>query len=309
MKLIKFVWAVLLTLAVLTVLVILPTVLVPTEEGLRLDFMSVRRQFIVLGNSLVSGDFFIYRSGRYMRNLLESLPAYTYTTFYYALFGSIVSLFLGLFMGMFLLRSNKARLIETAGFISLVPDFMIATILQLLVIKLTGLTGLNLVRIASTGSDRKAILLPIITMAVTAGFYLTRSIYSHSYKELGEDFVLFAKAKGIDRRNIYIRHIFPSVVKNLRSDLKKYLTLIISNLFIIERIFNIPGISRLFFTFAYSVGWQYTGAAGKGRFTALISTQINVALISLIALIAVYFTVYWILYGILRILLKAASGE
>jgi len=309
MKLLKFFWAVLLTLVVLTLLVILPSVLVPAEEGLRLDFMTVRRQFIDLGSSLISGDFLLYRSGEYIRDLRDSLPSYVYTTFYYALFGSIASLFSGLLMGMFLLRSGSTRFIETAGFVSLIPDFLVATILQLLVIKLTGLTGLNLVRIASTGSDRKAILLPILTMAVTAGFYLTRSIYSHSYRELSEDFVLFAKAKGISRRNIYLRHIFPSVVKNLRSDLKKYLTLIISNLFIIERIFNIPGISRLFFTFAYSVGWLYTGAAGNGRFIALISTQANVAILCLISMIGVYFAVYWILYGILRILLKAVSGE
>jgi len=309
MKLLKFFWAVLLTLVVLTLLVLLPSVLVPAEEGLRLDFMTVRRQFIDLGNSLLSGDFLLYRSGEYIRDLSHTLPSYVYTTFYYALLGSIASLFLGLVMGMFLLRSGSARLIETAGFVSLIPDFLVATILQLLVIKLTGLTGWNLVRIASTGSDRKAILLPVLTMAVTAGFYLTRSIYSHSYRELSEDFVLFAKAKGISRRNIYLRHIFPSVVKNLRSDLKKYLTLIISNLFIIERIFNIPGISRLFFTFAYSVGWLYTGSAGKGRFVAHISTQANVAILCLLAMIGVYFAVYWILYGILRILLKVVSGE
>lgn len=309
MKLLKFSTAVILTLIVLVLLVILPVVLVPVEEGLRLDFMSVRREFIHLFNSLGSGDFLTYRSGDHYRNLLDSLPAYTYTTFYYALFGGISSLFMGLAMGMYLLKSNRTRFIETAGFMSLIPDFLVATILQILVIRITGLTGWNIIRIASTGSDSKAVLLPILTMAITAGFYLTRSIYSHSYRELGEDFILFAKAKGISRRDIYIRHIFPSVVKNLRGDLKKYLTLIMSNLFIIERIFNIPGISRLFFTFAYSVGWQYAGAAGKGRYTAIVATQMNVAIISLIALIAVYFAVYWILYGILRILLKAASGE
>lgn len=308
MKLLKFSLALVLTVAVLTILVILPVILVPTEGGLRFDLMSVRREALHLFHSLGSGEFFVYRSGERFRNLLETLPAYTYTTFYYALFGGISSLFMGLFMGMFLLRSQRARLIESAGFISLIPDFLVATMLQLLVIKITDLTGLNLVRIASTGSDRKAVLLPILTMAVTAGFYLTRSIYSHTYKELSEDFILFAKAKGISRRQIYIRHIFPSVVKNLRSDLRKYLILIMSSLFIIERIFNLPGISRLFFTFAYSVGWQY-GVAGNARYSAVISTQMNVAILCLLALIAVYYTVYWILYGILRILLKAASGE
>ena len=308
MKLLKFSLTIILTLTVLVLLVILLVILVPTETGIRLDLMSVRREFLHLFQSLRTADFFVYRSGEYKRNLLESLPAYTYTTFYYALFGGITSLASGLLMGMYLLKTKKTSLIETAGFISLIPDFLVATLLQILIIKLTDLTGWNFIRIASTGSDRKAVLLPILTVAITAGFYLTRSIYSHSYKELSEDFVLFAKAKGINRWNIYIRHIFPSVVKNLRGDLKKYLTLIISNLFIIERIFNIPGISRLFFSFAYSASWLYVGNA-KGRYIALVDTQLNVAIVSLIALLLIYFVVYWILYGILRILLLVAAGE
>lgn len=308
MKLLKFSFTIVLTLAVLIVLVIIPVILVPTEEGIRLDFMSVRREFLYLFQSVRSSEFFIYRSGVYKRNLLESLPAYGYTTFYYALFGGITSLGSGLLMGMYLLKTKNTKLIETAGFISLIPDFLVATILQLLILKITDLTGLNIIRIGSTGGDRRAVLLPILTVAITAGFYLTRSIYSHSYKELSEDFVLFAKAKGINRWNIYIRHIFPSVVKNLRGDLKKYLTLIMSNLFIIERIFNIPGVSRLFFSFAYSIRWIYVGDA-KGRFIALVDSQLNVAIVSLLILLLIYFIVYWILYGILRILLLVAAGE
>jgi len=308
MKLLKFSFTIVLTLTVLVLLVILPVVLIPTEAGIRLDFMSVRREFLHLFQSLQSTDFFIYRSGEYKRSLLDSLPAYSYTTFYYALFGGITSLTAGLLMGMYLLKTKKTRLIETAGFISLIPDFLVATLLQIFILKLTDLTGWNIIRIASTSSDRKAVLLPILTVAITAGFYLTRSIYSHSYKELSEDFVLFAKAKGINRWNIYIRHIFPSVVKNLRGDLKKYLTLIMSNLFIIERIFNIPGISRLFFSFAYNVSWEYASAA-QGRFMAVVDTQLNVAIVCIIMLLIIYFVVYWILYGILRILLLVAAGE
>ena len=210
MKLLKFLSAVALTSVILGVLVILPVVLTPTEGGVRLDLMSVRREVLGLVHSLQSSDFFLYKSGNFHRNLLESLPAYSYTTFYYALFGGISSLFVGLVMGMFLLTTKRKGFIEVAGFASLIPDFIIATLLQLFVIRLTGLTGLNLARIASTSFEHKAVLLPIVTMALTAGFYLTRSIYSHSYKELSEDFVLFAKAKGIDRWNIYKRHIFPS---------------------------------------------------------------------------------------------------
>jgi peptide/nickel transport system permease protein len=308
MKLLKFSFTIVLTLAVLVLLVILPVILVPTENGIRLDLMSVRREFLHFFQSIRSADFYIYRSGEYKRNLLESLPAYAYTTFYYALFGGITSLAAGLLMGMYLLKTKQSKLIETAGFISLIPDFLVATILQILIIKLTELTGWNIIRIASTGSDRKAVLLPILTVAITAGFYLTRSIYSYAYKELSEDFVLFAKAKGINRWNIYKRHIFPSVVKNLRGDLKKYLTLIMSNLFIVERMFNIPGISRLFFTFAYSVRWYFAGDLND-RFVAVVDTQLNVAIISLISLLFIYFVVYWILYGILRLLLLVAAGE
>ena len=307
MKLLKLTLTIVLTIAVLTILVIIPVVLTPTESGMRLDLMAVRREILNLSNSITSGQFFIYNSGNYKRNLIQSLPAYGYTTFYYALFGGITSLFSGLLMGMYLLKSKKTRLIETAGFLSLVPDFLVATILQLIVIKITDLSGVNLIRIASTGSDRKAILLPILTVAITAGFYLTRTIYSHSYKELSEDFVLFAKAKGIDKWSIYTRHIFPSVVKNLKGDLKKYLTLIMTNLFIIERIFNIPGISRLFFSFAYSVSWMYVDSSS--RFIALVDTQLNVAIVSLVTLLLIYLAVYWILYGILRILLRITANE
>lgn len=143
------------------------------------------------------------------------------------------------------------------GFIGIIPDFILVLLLQLLVTYIYKKTGVKVLKVASFSMDDPAIFLPIFTLTILPLFYLIRTLNDKTYEVLTEDYILTAKAKGLTKRYIYMNHVTSNVLPFLKADLYKIVGISLSNLFIIEYLYNTRGLTEILFEYPDNFGYQY----------------------------------------------------
>jgi ABC-type dipeptide/oligopeptide/nickel transport system permease component len=67
-----------------------------------------------------------------------------------------------------------------------------------------------------------------------------------------EDFVVYARAKGLSEGQVLRRHVGAAVVPEIVRELPTILSFMQGTLFIVEYLFALPGIARFLFTTAFS---------------------------------------------------------
>ncbi|WP_370294971.1 ABC transporter permease subunit [Rossellomorea marisflavi] len=123
------------------------------------------------------------------------------------------------------------------------PDLLIILVIQLVVVALYKNSGLIPVGIAATDQN-KVYLLPIILLAILPTINLFRlSILSFEQEEQ-KDYVLLARSIGHGRFFILVFHILRNAITSVFFQSKKTMWFMLSNLYVIELLFNIPGITR-----------------------------------------------------------------
>ncbi len=291
-------------LLLIFLLSILPFLLSPTETGIRFSPDKIIRELKVFWNMIESGKFNNYVYGTIPNNISLIFPGFFLNSFLLTISGACAGMIIGITGGMFFSRFQLKWAVNLSAFLSFIPDFTIALLLQLIVIKIMSIFPGFPVRIVSSGSP--IYVLPIIVISLTTGSYLTASIFGRLKQELSRDYILYARAHGLSKNKIYIKHLFPAVVDHIQGDLKKYVSLILANLLIIERIFNIRGLSRLIFKIAYTVEGNFNTSRA---FIANIIPRLNVAVTGLTSIILLFFLSYYVLMLILMLLKKVVNNE
>ncbi|MCA1055340.1 ABC transporter permease subunit [Rossellomorea aquimaris] len=123
------------------------------------------------------------------------------------------------------------------------PDLLIILLLQLALLYSYKQTGAVLVGIAAT-YEEKIYVLPIIVLSILPTIQLYRLTIMTFEKEEKKDYVLLAKSIGLGRLFILIVHILRNAVISVFFQSKKTVWFMLSNLFVVELLFNIPGITR-----------------------------------------------------------------
>ena len=160
-----------------------------------------------------------------------------------ALAGTAVAVPLGLVVGVFAaLRRNTFAdtgviLALTAG-IS-IPNFaMAAYLVYLFSIKLA------LLPVAGWGSLAQAIL-PVGILAVAPAAYIARLSRTYMLEVLQQDYIRTARAKGLRERLVIYRHALRNTLVPLLTTVGIIFGGLLSGTFVIETVFNIPGLGRL----------------------------------------------------------------
>ncbi|EGK08769.1 oligopeptide ABC superfamily ATP binding cassette transporter permease protein [Desmospora sp. 8437] len=166
---------------------------------------------------------------------------------------------------------------SVVGFLGIIPDFVLAIFLQLVVILIYRKSGILVLEVASV-YDQVAWVLPMVTLTLVPLVYLVQFVSGRTRQILTEDFIRTAKAKGLSRIKIYMHHVFRNLLPSIRGQLHQLNATLLGNLLIIEYWFNSPGITRFLDTRDY-----YYPLMAK----------------TLICLILIY----WIAYGWMRLLL------
>jgi ABC-type dipeptide/oligopeptide/nickel transport system permease component len=164
------------------------------------------------------------------------------------LFGA---LFVGLFFAVSftLITSLLPRFLKRLvyGVITLfesIPDLLIVISLQLFIVYIYQKTGW-LISNVTVVYDDKVYLLPILALSVLPTIQLFKITFLLMNEERDKPYVTVAKAMGLGDYHILIRHVFRNVLYNLFLYFKTIFVFMLSNLFILEYVFNIHGLMRI----------------------------------------------------------------
>ncbi|MED1412280.1 ABC transporter permease subunit [Bacillus paramycoides] len=126
-------------------------------------------------------------------------------------------------------------------FLESIPDILLIIGSQILVVWFFKKTGLLPFKIAAIG-DESIRGLPIFCLSIPTIVMFVKLLVLRFETELEQDYVLFAKAKGLDRSHILNRHILRNVLLSTLFFAKTNVWFMLSNLYIIEYIFNVRGL-------------------------------------------------------------------
>ncbi|WP_421378484.1 ABC transporter permease subunit [Bacillus salacetis] len=180
----------------------------------------------------------------------RDLFPYLFDPVFYSLTVLFVSFFIAVFIALILtlismLFSERVRnrIKLTFYLLESIPDLLIIMGSQLAIIYVYKESGILLFNTASTYDD-KAYLLPILILAILPSIQLFRvTIVSFEF-EMQKDYVLLARSIGVGKLLILISHVLRNAIISVFFQSKKTVWLMLSNLFVIELLFNIPGITR-----------------------------------------------------------------
>ncbi|MFC7785578.1 ABC transporter permease subunit [Rossellomorea sp. GCM10028870] len=189
--------------------------------------------YIIIGGQL-ERDLFPYIWDPISYSLLVLFSAFLLACFLSILLTILTMLFS---------QRNRDRIKFTLYLIESMPDVLVILLSQLFVLSLYKQTGILFFEIASVATER-AFLLPVLVLAILPTVQLFRiSILSFESEE-SKDYVTLARSIGLGKLVILTFHILRNAVVSVFFQSKKTVWFMLSNLFVLELLFNITGITR-----------------------------------------------------------------
>ncbi len=132
---------------------------------------------------------------------------------------------------------------------------------------------LKLVPVVSAGQGFNRLILPAVTLAFAMSAKYTRQVRTAVLEELGQDYVIGARARGVKESVILWRHVFPNSLLPLVTMLGLSLGSLLGGTAVVEVIFSYPGLGNLAITAINSM--DYPLIQGYVLWIALIYMVVN----------------------------------
>jgi peptide/nickel transport system permease protein len=143
-------------------------------------------------------------------------------------------------------KSFKRLIKRLLQLLEIIPDLILAFILQLFIVFFYKQTGILLMEFTDIyGEEIVALPIAVLSILPTISFY--RVILMYIEEEERKHYVEFAQSKGIHYFMIVIKHILRNIAPNVYYHSKLVVWGALSSLFVIEYLFNIKGISFFMF--------------------------------------------------------------
>jgi oligopeptide transport system permease protein len=222
------------------------------------------QQYVSYLSNVVRGDFgpsFKY-SGRTVNELIAAgLPV----TAELALYAMLVALFIGISAGVFAaIRPNTLQdyIPMSAAMLGIcMPSFLLGPILILVF-------GIQLewLPISGWGDIPGDKILPAITLGTGYAAYIARLSRGGMLEVLSQDYIRTARAKGLSERLIIFKHALRGGLIPVIAFLGPAFAGLLGGSFVVETIFQIPGLGRFYVTSAFNR--DYTMILGMTIFFA-----------------------------------------
>ncbi|MFD1019703.1 ABC transporter permease subunit [Thalassobacillus hwangdonensis] len=148
------------------------------------------------------------------------------------------------FIASMLSRSFKRLLYGVLTILESLPDLFIVVTLQIVIIYVYAKTGWLISDLMAV-NDERIYLLPILVLAVLPTIQLFKLSFLFLEEEANKHYIQVARSMGLGKLYIVIRHVFRNVLFHLSLYFKPIFVFMLSNLFIVEYIFNIHGVMRI----------------------------------------------------------------
>lgn len=99
-------------------------------------------------------------------------------------------------------------------------------------------------------SGARSAWLPVVTLALAPAGYVARLVRAGAVETLSEDYVRFARAKGLRRLRVLLVHVLPNSLTPFLSAAVPTLALLVTSAFFVERVYQVPGAADAFITAA-----------------------------------------------------------
>ena len=116
-------------------------------------------------------------------------------------------------------------------------------------------------------------LLPALTLGAAYGAYIARLTRGGMLEVLAQDFIRTARAKGLSRARVVLRHALRGGIQPVVSFLGPAAAGLLTGSFVVETIFQIPGLGRFFVQAAFNR--DYTMIMGMVLFYAMLILCFN----------------------------------
>lgn len=235
------------------------------RERLGLD-KPVYQQFLSFVQRGLVGDFGLsYKQQEPVsRMIIEKLPA----TLELAITSSLIALLGGGVMGVYTALRPKSGLtgfIMTTSLIGVsLPTFLIGVgLIYLFSVELGWLPSFGRGQVVAVGnwwttgflttSGLRSLILPAITLSLFQTTLLMRLIRSEMLDVLRQDYIRFAKARGLSSRSIYFGHALKNTLVPVITVVGLQLGSVIAFAIVTETVFQWPGVGSLFISSVQAV--------------------------------------------------------
>ncbi|EJR49583.1 MULTISPECIES: ABC transporter permease subunit [Bacillus cereus group] len=211
-------------------------------KGLQIDLIGFWNTIVFLGGKLLQPGEITY-GFRDSRKLFPQIWIHYIETMIVFLSAFLLSLLIAYILVIWVLqRSHMKQKMWNGIFLTLesIPDILLILLSQLLVVIMFQKTGVMPIKLAGLGEERIR-LLPIICLTIPTTLLFIKLLLLRFKEELEKDYSLFAKSKGLSLRHILTHHISRNVLLTTIYYAKTNILFMLSNLYIIEWIFNTYG--------------------------------------------------------------------
>ncbi|ASI77893.1 ABC transporter permease subunit [Bacillus pacificus] len=211
-------------------------------KGLQIDLIGFWNTIVFLGGKLFQPGEITY-GFRDSRKLFPQIWIHYIETMIVFLSAFLLSLLIAYILVVWVLqRSHMKQKMWNGIFLTLesIPDILLILLSQLLVVIMFQKTGFMPIKLAGLGEERIR-LLPIICLTIPTTLLFIKLLLLRFKEELEKDYSLFAKSKGLSLRYILTHHISRNVLLTTIYYAKTNILFMLSNLYIIEWIFNTYG--------------------------------------------------------------------
>jgi len=226
-----------------------PQVLKNLEAAYNLD-ASEWEQYTDYMSGILVGDFgpsFRYPGRSVSEMIFTGLPITFELAFYAILFALLIGIFSGIIAA--LKRNTYLDFIPMAfAMIGIcVPTFLMGPLLVLLF-------GLNLevLPVSGWGQLPGDKILPSLTLGFAYAAYIARLSRGGMLEILNQDFIRTARAKGLTEKNVVIKHAMQGGLIPVVSFLGPAIAGLLAGSFVVETIFQIPGLGRFYVEAAFN---------------------------------------------------------
>lgn len=212
-------------------------------------------QFIEYIKNLFQGDFgFSFKSNK---DVLEIIASRIRPTLILSLTSSTLSMFIGTFLGVFIVRKSNKKLDRTAlsvsYFIDAIPTFWLGLILILVFSSKLGwfpTSGMHNIRERYTGFTRILdeiyhMILPVSTIVIVQVHIYFRVIRSSVLDVMGDPYIQLFQATGMSDKHIFNKYVLKNAILPIIILYGSSLAFTLSGVALIEIIFAWPGMGRL----------------------------------------------------------------
>ncbi len=173
-------------------------------------------------------------------------PSMIGTSFIIGIFALLLSYGLGLPIGVLMAR-RKDKLADKLGMVYIIFIIAVPSLAYIYLFRYLATRAFNLPSVFTTygASDIRSWILPTISLALPSIAGLMLWTRRYVVDQMSQDYVKFAKAKGLNQREIFNNHIFKNAIIPIAQGIPAALATCIAGAIITESIYAVGGMGKM----------------------------------------------------------------